>query len=75
MRHVTVCCVMNRILGNRVAELEGKLKALEMSGLWSLPGNRTFTISEVSNKCYALHILHHLDTYFTLHLYNSVGMA
>ncbi|XP_060729218.1 coiled-coil domain-containing protein 149-B isoform X3 [Tachysurus vachellii] len=28
----------NKILGNRVAELEGKLKALEMSGLWSLPG-------------------------------------
>ncbi|XP_046718502.1 coiled-coil domain-containing protein 149-B isoform X2 [Silurus meridionalis] len=28
----------NKILGHRVAELEGKLKALEMSGLWSLPG-------------------------------------
>ncbi|XP_041724187.1 coiled-coil domain-containing protein 149 isoform X1 [Coregonus clupeaformis] len=28
----------NRILGNRVAELEGKLKTLEVSGLWSLPG-------------------------------------
>lgn len=27
-----------RILGNRVAELEKKLKTLEMSGLWSLPG-------------------------------------
>ncbi|XP_053535889.1 coiled-coil domain-containing protein 149-B isoform X5 [Ictalurus punctatus] len=44
MRHVTVCCVMNRILGNRVAELEGKLKALEMSGLWSLPG-LTYNVS------------------------------
>ncbi|KAK1797014.1 hypothetical protein P4O66_008413, partial [Electrophorus voltai] len=28
----------NRILGNRVAELEQKLKTLEVSGLWSLPG-------------------------------------
>uniref|UniRef100_A0A673W810 Coiled-coil domain containing 149a n=1 Tax=Salmo trutta TaxID=8032 RepID=A0A673W810_SALTR len=27
----------NRILGNRVAELERKLKTLEVSGLWSLP--------------------------------------
>ncbi|XP_041724189.1 coiled-coil domain-containing protein 149 isoform X3 [Coregonus clupeaformis] len=30
----------NRILGNRVAELEGKLKTLEVSGLWSLPDDR-----------------------------------
>uniref|UniRef100_UPI0037E97508 coiled-coil domain-containing protein 149-like isoform X2 n=1 Tax=Semicossyphus pulcher TaxID=241346 RepID=UPI0037E97508 len=28
---------INKILGNRVAELESKLKTLEMSGLWSLP--------------------------------------
>ncbi|XP_058888647.1 coiled-coil domain-containing protein 149-like isoform X3 [Acipenser ruthenus] len=28
----------NKILGNRVAELEKKLKTLEISGLWSLPG-------------------------------------
>uniref|UniRef100_UPI00398E5531 coiled-coil domain-containing protein 149-A isoform X2 n=1 Tax=Pristiophorus japonicus TaxID=55135 RepID=UPI00398E5531 len=27
----------NRILGNRVAELEKKLRTLEVSGLWSLP--------------------------------------
>uniref|UniRef100_A0AAY3ZZ67 Uncharacterized protein n=1 Tax=Denticeps clupeoides TaxID=299321 RepID=A0AAY3ZZ67_9TELE len=31
----------NKILGNRVAELEKKLKTLEVSGLWSLPGNST----------------------------------
>uniref|UniRef100_A0A4W4EKR9 Coiled-coil domain containing 149a n=2 Tax=Electrophorus electricus TaxID=8005 RepID=A0A4W4EKR9_ELEEL len=31
----------NRILGNRVAELEQKLKTLEVSGLWSLPADRT----------------------------------
>uniref|UniRef100_A0A8C7Z2S5 Coiled-coil domain containing 149a n=1 Tax=Oryzias sinensis TaxID=183150 RepID=A0A8C7Z2S5_9TELE len=28
----------NRILGNRVSDLEGKLRTLEVSGLWSLPG-------------------------------------
>ncbi|XP_033480250.1 coiled-coil domain-containing protein 149-like isoform X3 [Epinephelus lanceolatus] len=28
---------INKILGTRVAELENKLKTLEMSGLWSLP--------------------------------------
>ncbi|XP_061100464.1 coiled-coil domain-containing protein 149-like [Conger conger] len=28
----------NKILGNRVAELEKKLKTLEVAGLWSLPG-------------------------------------
>ncbi|XP_030643817.1 coiled-coil domain-containing protein 149-B [Chanos chanos] len=28
----------NKILGNRVGELERKLKTLEVSGLWSLPG-------------------------------------
>uniref|UniRef100_A0A8C6PY55 Coiled-coil domain containing 149a n=1 Tax=Nothobranchius furzeri TaxID=105023 RepID=A0A8C6PY55_NOTFU len=34
----------NRILGNRVADLERKLKTLEVSGLWSLPGgfNRSY---------------------------------
>ncbi|XP_026071461.1 coiled-coil domain-containing protein 149-A isoform X2 [Carassius auratus] len=31
----------NRILGNRVADLERKLKTLEMSGFWSLPDDRT----------------------------------
>ncbi|XP_068444232.1 coiled-coil domain-containing protein 149-A isoform X2 [Clinocottus analis] len=37
----------NRILGNRVADLERKLKTLEVSGLWSLPGNRdNVTLSE-----------------------------
>lgn len=31
---------INKVLGNRVAELEKKLKTLEMSGLWSLPGGK-----------------------------------
>ncbi|XP_055014397.1 coiled-coil domain-containing protein 149-B isoform X2 [Boleophthalmus pectinirostris] len=31
---------INKILGNRVAELEKKFKSLEMSGLWSLPGGK-----------------------------------
>ncbi|XP_074517921.1 coiled-coil domain-containing protein 149-A isoform X2 [Halichoeres trimaculatus] len=36
----------NRILGNRVADLERKLKTLEVSGLWSLPGTREIPLSE-----------------------------
>ncbi|XP_068178111.1 coiled-coil domain-containing protein 149-B-like isoform X3 [Antennarius striatus] len=35
---------INKILGTRVAELENKLKALETSGLWSLPG-LTYNVS------------------------------
>ncbi|KAM7008641.1 coiled-coil domain-containing protein 149-like [Tautogolabrus adspersus] len=35
---------INKILGTRVAELETKLKTLEMSGLWSLPG-LTYNVS------------------------------
>lgn len=39
----------NRILGNRVAELEKKLRTLEVSGLWSLPGVReTITLTDAS---------------------------
>ncbi|XP_026214800.1 coiled-coil domain-containing protein 149-like [Anabas testudineus] len=36
---------INKILGNRVAELEKKLKTLEMSGLWSLPGKNTINLN------------------------------
>ncbi|KAM6429141.1 coiled-coil domain-containing protein 149 isoform 3-T3 [Rhynochetos jubatus] len=37
----------NKILGNRVAELEKKLRTLEIAGLWSLPGGRdTITFSD-----------------------------
>ncbi|XP_029004976.1 coiled-coil domain-containing protein 149-like [Betta splendens] len=35
---------INKILGNRVADLEKKLKTLEKSGLWSLPG-LTYNVS------------------------------
>ncbi|XP_034044027.1 coiled-coil domain-containing protein 149-B-like isoform X2 [Thalassophryne amazonica] len=35
---------INKILGKRVGELEKKLKTLEMSGLWSLPG-LTYSVS------------------------------
>ncbi|XP_029445959.1 coiled-coil domain-containing protein 149 isoform X2 [Rhinatrema bivittatum] len=39
----------NRILGNRVAELEKKLRTLEVSGLWSLPGGRdTITLHDLT---------------------------
>ncbi|XP_051983479.1 coiled-coil domain-containing protein 149-B isoform X2 [Xyrauchen texanus] len=34
----------NKILGNRVAELERKLKTLEVSGLWSLPGRNAVIV-------------------------------
>ncbi|XP_072476485.1 coiled-coil domain-containing protein 149 isoform X4 [Notamacropus eugenii] len=39
----------NKILGNRVAELEKKLRTLEVSGLWSLPGGKdTITFNDTS---------------------------
>lgn len=37
----------NKILGHRVAELEKKLKTLEVSGLWSLQGHRGYGSTEV----------------------------
>lgn len=37
-RTLTIIHIMCRILGHRVAELEKKLKTLEVSGLWSLQG-------------------------------------
>uniref|UniRef100_A0A7N8WN34 Coiled-coil domain containing 149a n=1 Tax=Mastacembelus armatus TaxID=205130 RepID=A0A7N8WN34_9TELE len=40
----------NRILGNRVADLERKLKTLEVSGLWSLPGGRQVVTLKSSCK-------------------------
>ncbi|XP_021250840.1 coiled-coil domain-containing protein 149 isoform X1 [Numida meleagris] len=39
----------NKILGNRVAELEKKLRTLEIAGLWSLPGGKdTITFSDAA---------------------------
>uniref|UniRef100_A0A4W3I9D1 Coiled-coil domain containing 149b n=1 Tax=Callorhinchus milii TaxID=7868 RepID=A0A4W3I9D1_CALMI len=39
----------NRILGSRVAELEKKLRTLEVSGLWSLPGGKeTITLTDAA---------------------------
>ncbi|XP_048365304.1 coiled-coil domain-containing protein 149 isoform X3 [Sphaerodactylus townsendi] len=38
----------NKILGNRVAELEKKLRTLEVSGLWSLPGGQAQELEEPS---------------------------
>lgn len=37
---------INKILGNRVAELENKLKTLEISGLWSLPGKDAIILNK-----------------------------
>ncbi|XP_025926879.1 coiled-coil domain-containing protein 149 isoform X4 [Apteryx rowi] len=44
---IDALCMENRILGNRVAELEKKLRTLEIAGLWSLPGGKdTITFSD-----------------------------
>uniref|UniRef100_A0A8D0AML9 Coiled-coil domain containing 149a n=1 Tax=Sander lucioperca TaxID=283035 RepID=A0A8D0AML9_SANLU len=40
----------NRILGNRVADLEKKLKTLEVSGLWSLPGGSLDQLLKLPQK-------------------------
>lgn len=37
----------HRILGKRMAELEKKLKTLELSGLWSLPGGCWLRLSHL----------------------------
>uniref|UniRef100_A0A8C7YJ03 Coiled-coil domain containing 149b n=1 Tax=Oryzias sinensis TaxID=183150 RepID=A0A8C7YJ03_9TELE len=40
---------INKVLGNRVAELEMKLKTIEISGLWRLPGgNQSFKLLKCS---------------------------
>ncbi|XP_031441067.1 coiled-coil domain-containing protein 149-like isoform X1 [Clupea harengus] len=36
----------NKILGNRLTELEKKLKTLEVSGFWSLPGRDAIILSD-----------------------------
>ena len=36
-KHSKFCFDICRILGKRVAELEKKLKTLEVAGLWTLP--------------------------------------
>ena len=38
VRTLNIILIIYRILGHRVAELEKKLKTLEVSGLWSLQG-------------------------------------
>ncbi|XP_029873639.1 coiled-coil domain-containing protein 149 isoform X3 [Aquila chrysaetos chrysaetos] len=47
VQYYTALVSMGRILGNRVAELEKKLRTLEIAGLWSLPGGKdTITFSD-----------------------------
>lgn len=41
---------INKILGTRVAELEKKLKTLEISGLWSLPGDKDAAVSNSQQR-------------------------
>uniref|UniRef100_A0A668A418 Coiled-coil domain containing 149b n=1 Tax=Myripristis murdjan TaxID=586833 RepID=A0A668A418_9TELE len=40
----------NKILGNRVGELEKKLKTLEAAGLWSLPGRQNVAVSQQNSS-------------------------
>lgn len=44
MNFIVFMSFVVRILGTRVAELEKKLKTLEISGLWSLPGEQSILI-------------------------------
>nr|XP_055068312.1 coiled-coil domain-containing protein 149-A [Misgurnus anguillicaudatus] len=51
----------NRILGNRIADLERKLKTLEVSGFWSVPGAEdaiTLTESQCSTPLSSLGLSH-----------------
>uniref|UniRef100_A0A3Q0RJL4 Coiled-coil domain containing 149a n=1 Tax=Amphilophus citrinellus TaxID=61819 RepID=A0A3Q0RJL4_AMPCI len=48
----------NRILGNRVADLERKLKTLEVSGLWSLPENALKVIKMPFKMCHVWTCIH-----------------
>uniref|UniRef100_A0AAY5KF79 Coiled-coil domain containing 149 n=1 Tax=Esox lucius TaxID=8010 RepID=A0AAY5KF79_ESOLU len=52
----------NRILGNRVAELERKLKTLEVSGLWSLPGLLFIWVCDVPKYLEPLTNMGRMDT-------------
>uniref|UniRef100_A0A8P4FZ34 Coiled-coil domain containing 149a n=1 Tax=Dicentrarchus labrax TaxID=13489 RepID=A0A8P4FZ34_DICLA len=59
----------NRILGNRVSDLERKLKTLEVSGLWSLPGgshDRVFFFFQTLCFTYTA-----LQSYFVIYFYMS----
>ncbi|XP_060558667.1 coiled-coil domain-containing protein 149-B-like [Ruditapes philippinarum] len=47
----------NKILGNRVAELEKKIKTLECAGLWSIPGNISSSLEKLKNDCVDIEML------------------
>ena len=63
-RSLFIC--LFRILGTRVAELEKKLKTLEMSGLWSLPGKNK-GIDWI--RCFSLKPVFYILFTITWHLY------
>ncbi|XP_045190805.2 GRIP and coiled-coil domain-containing protein 2-like [Mercenaria mercenaria] len=41
----------NKILGNRVAELEKKIKTLECAGLWNIPANVSSSLEKLKQDC------------------------
>lgn len=41
----------NKILGSRVAELEKKLKTLEVSGLWNVPATISASLEKLKSEC------------------------
>lgn len=41
----------NKILGNRVAELEKKLKTLEVAGLWNVPASVSASLEKLKSEC------------------------
>ena len=44
----TLIFLCHRILGQRVAELEKKLKTLEVSGLWNMSGGKELSLIHAS---------------------------
>ncbi|KAL3864063.1 hypothetical protein ACJMK2_005769 [Sinanodonta woodiana] len=41
----------NKILGNRVSELEKKIKTLEVAGLWSVPSHVSASLERLRTEC------------------------
>uniref|UniRef100_A0A665XGE5 Coiled-coil domain-containing protein 149-like n=1 Tax=Echeneis naucrates TaxID=173247 RepID=A0A665XGE5_ECHNA len=64
----------NRILGNRVADLERKLKTLEVSGLWSLPGASQVQL-HAGLTLFHFFSLFNLNSLIRFYVHNSVSFS
>ena len=62
----------NRLLGDRVTELEAKLRALEMSGFWNVPEG--FAEEEESQRQVCLFVCMFVCLYFRLSVCGFVYM-